>query len=298
MPTQASLSKAYTGALWRPGLPPEIYEERPVRAAPRDVRMDVTAFLGLTERGPLATPVPVTSYEEYLKLFGAPGDGRLLGDSVRAFFTNGGRKAVILRVVDAANAATARWTVPALTSGGAPLSLSARNPGVWGNRLAMRGLFRRRRLTLVRPAAATPALAAFEAIATTASDLVPGSLVRFLAVPGSAPPSELRFVTEVLPDALGKRIRFSSALPASIALGEPPPANPPTASLSLTRSPSISTSRSMPERCMAPANAGGRWGSIRGIRASSSGCSAPARGASVSPSRKAMIRHVPIMPTS
>ena len=83
MRNSSPTAETHYGALWRPGLPPGVYEERPAVARARDVRMDVTAFLGLAERGPLATPVAISSYAEYLKFFGAPGQGRLLGDSVR-----------------------------------------------------------------------------------------------------------------------------------------------------------------------------------------------------------------------
>lgn len=215
MDARSPAEETFTGAPWRPGLPPGVYEERPARRAPATVRMDVAAFLGLAERGPLATPVPVASHGEFMRVFGASGRDRLLGPSLRLFFDNGGRRAVILRVADAAAATTARFSLGALRAGGAPLVLSARNPGRWGNRIALSGRFRRRFLSLSRPAGAHPPLLPFEAIAAAGAALVAGSLLR-LRTQGAHPPPIL-FVTDLV-ERGGERIVRLSAPPPAAAL--------------------------------------------------------------------------------
>ena len=87
----------HTGALFRPGLPPGVYEDRPTYVAPRDVRMDVAAFVGLAERGPVNLPVVIESYPEFEYHFGRAGAGRLMPQSVWLFFENGGRRCVVVR---------------------------------------------------------------------------------------------------------------------------------------------------------------------------------------------------------
>ena len=91
---------SYVGSPWRSGLPPGVYEDRPVQSVVRDVHMDVAAFVGLTERGPVATPVVVESWEAFRYHFGRAGGGRLLPDSVRLFFANGGRRCVVVRALN------------------------------------------------------------------------------------------------------------------------------------------------------------------------------------------------------
>ncbi len=126
---------AWTGSLWRPGLPPGVYERRPAASAQGAVRLDTAVFVGLCERGPLGAPVVLESWEAFRQVFGRPGLGRLLPDSVRLFFENGGRRCAVLRCLHA-DAKAARWELPLpLSSGGVPVSVYARTPGAWGNGL-------------------------------------------------------------------------------------------------------------------------------------------------------------------
>ncbi len=132
---------------YRRGVPPGVYEDR--RAAPglAEVHMDIAAFIGLAERGPVDRAVVLGSFEEYLAWFGAAGGGRLLGQAVHGFFANGGRACVVVRAVDNANSKRARWQVPCLVRDvvGHPAPvLAARDPGAWGDRLAVRLTFTQR----------------------------------------------------------------------------------------------------------------------------------------------------------
>ena len=71
-------------------------------------RMDIAAFAGFAERGPLHTPVPVEDVSAFRDLFGKDpllareaGGAVLrgfLGSAVEGFFANGGRRAWIVRV--------------------------------------------------------------------------------------------------------------------------------------------------------------------------------------------------------
>ena len=69
------------------------------------VATSTAAFLGETERGP-TSPRLVTSYGEYLRLFGDIfDDGKYMPFGVKAFFDNGGRRVYIARIVGAGAAA-------------------------------------------------------------------------------------------------------------------------------------------------------------------------------------------------
>ncbi|MEZ4336184.1 MAG: phage tail sheath subtilisin-like domain-containing protein [Sandaracinaceae bacterium] len=123
---------------WGPGQPPGVYRDAARARGVDDVRLDVAAFVGLTERGPVHRAVPCESWAELREHFGEPGGGRLLPEAAWAFFRNGGRRCVVVRCVSE-QAKTAVWQLPGIVSvGGAPLYLVARDPGAWANRVELR----------------------------------------------------------------------------------------------------------------------------------------------------------------
>ncbi|MBD3220853.1 T9SS type A sorting domain-containing protein [bacterium] len=67
------------------------------------VSTDVAGFVGMAAQGPVGQPVPVTSYEEFVSIFGLTGslEHPYLGPAVAAFFLGGGQS---LRVVRAPGA--------------------------------------------------------------------------------------------------------------------------------------------------------------------------------------------------
>jgi hypothetical protein len=171
--------------------------------------MDVAAFIGLSERGPVSTPVAIDSWHDYLSVFGEPGGGRLLADTVHLFFANGGRRCVVVRALSYAQpslpdgAATARWTFEGLTQrDGASVEISARNPGYWGNRLEVEADFRCHPLLLQLPDAAE--LATMEtslrdrvALSLPHPQLLPGALVRVLATEAGVLVEDYLFISEL-----------------------------------------------------------------------------------------------------
>ena len=60
------------------------------------VETGVTAFLGVTDKGPGNEPTRVGSYEQYAKVFGE-AEGYMT-QAVRGFFDNGGRTAYVVNV--------------------------------------------------------------------------------------------------------------------------------------------------------------------------------------------------------
>jgi phage tail sheath protein FI len=100
----------------------------------------VAAFVGVTERGPLNTPVRVSDPDAFGSRFGAVIANGYLGYAVQGFFGNGGREALICRV---AGSAAATASVALDDREGAPthtLRLEAGyrgsgDPGTWAERV-------------------------------------------------------------------------------------------------------------------------------------------------------------------
>jgi uncharacterized protein len=83
-----------------------------------------TAFVGRTLRGPVNRPVFIKSFLEFQHVFGGLWQPSLLGYAVEQYFDNGGREALIVRVVNGARAATLT-----LKAGDEALQLQALRPG-------------------------------------------------------------------------------------------------------------------------------------------------------------------------
>lgn len=99
--------------------------EAPASDQPIDAAADpIAAFIGRCLAGPLNTPVAITSFAQFERLFGGRWTGSSLGDQLALFFQHGGRKALVVRVAN--HATGARLALP--TADGA-LTLVAVNPG-------------------------------------------------------------------------------------------------------------------------------------------------------------------------
>ncbi len=206
----------HTGARWREGLPPGVYEDVSRPLVPRDVRMDVAGFVGLTERGPVATPVAVESWDEFGRFFGEAGGGRLLPQSVFLFFANGGRRCVVVRALNYDSARTAAWLLPGLKTGSnGDITVYARSPGAWGNRLRMTTRFELRPAGLAMPAGDDPSSP--ETLIGRFGGLDVGALIRFVLVTYGELTDEFRYVTDVCPLDRGKAVvTFDQDLTGSI----------------------------------------------------------------------------------
>ncbi len=71
----------------------------------------IAAFIGRTLKGPVNEPVPVRSFADFTRVFGGLWQPSTLSYAVEQFFENGGRCAVIVRVVNGARPPT--LTLPA-----------------------------------------------------------------------------------------------------------------------------------------------------------------------------------------
>jgi phage tail sheath protein FI len=102
------------------------------------VATSITAFIGRALRGPTdedpESPVVITSFGDFERIFGGLWLGSTLGYAVHDFFLNGGSKAVIVRLHN--KGTKAEIALP--TGSPAPddfLKLASANVGSWGNRL-------------------------------------------------------------------------------------------------------------------------------------------------------------------
>jgi hypothetical protein len=102
----------------------QVEEERGPDQAIERLSSARTAFVGRTLRGPVNCPVFIASFAQFQHVFGGLWQPSPLGYAVEQFFDNGGREALIVRVVNGASAATL-----GLKAGTATLLLRAVRPG-------------------------------------------------------------------------------------------------------------------------------------------------------------------------
>ncbi|MBA6441697.1 MULTISPECIES: phage tail sheath C-terminal domain-containing protein [Streptomyces] len=103
------------------------------------VTTSVTAFVGHTRRGPLNTPVRITSFADFERRFGGLTSQSAVGYAVHQFFGNGGTVAVVVRVTKAGTGKAACVTLES-TEGHSTcpvLEVHAKEPGHWGSGLRL-----------------------------------------------------------------------------------------------------------------------------------------------------------------
>jgi phage tail sheath protein FI len=94
-----------------------------------------TAFVGLAEQGPDDVAVRITSWAQFLRVFGTFIDDGYLSHSVFQYFNNGGSQCYVLRVTRS-DAVAASVTLENRAQPGVDgFVFTARSKGAWGNRL-------------------------------------------------------------------------------------------------------------------------------------------------------------------
>ncbi|NEW77639.1 MULTISPECIES: phage tail sheath family protein [Streptomyces] len=103
------------------------------------VTTSVTAFVGHTRRGPLNTPVRITSFADFERRFGGLTSQSAVGYAVHQFFGNGGTVAVVVRVTKAGTGKAACVTLESTEGHSAcpVLEVHAKEPGHWGSGLRL-----------------------------------------------------------------------------------------------------------------------------------------------------------------
>lgn len=166
-------------------------------AGEEPLRLDVAAFIGFAERGPLHTPVALEDLGQYRALFG--GDLQLARDggrpvyahlpqAVQAFFDNGGRRCYAVRVAGD-GARPNRFRLPGLVSWSRAQGLRsviapAAWVGRWSDGLTVATQLRRRPLPFQGPLALTADAVAFTVELPTDVSLIAGDVVAARLVAG------------------------------------------------------------------------------------------------------------------
>jgi hypothetical protein len=118
-------------------LRPGVYVEESLNLVPpaqSTTSQSIAAFIGSTDRGPVV-PTLVTSWSQYVSLYGGWTSNKAMHIAALLFFSNGGSQAYIKRVVDvAADTATRTFDDRAGTPD-ETLTLNAKNVGAWGNNI-------------------------------------------------------------------------------------------------------------------------------------------------------------------
>lgn len=102
----------------------QVQEEAGSGQAIAEASTAVTAFVGRCLRGPVNRPVTLSGFNEFQRVFGGLWQPSTLSYAVEQYFENGGRTAVVVRVVNGARCCTIR-----LPAGGGALVLEALAPG-------------------------------------------------------------------------------------------------------------------------------------------------------------------------
>ncbi len=113
---------------------PGVYvrEESSGARAVSGVATSITAFVGMTQRGPLNQPLRIFNFADYGRSFGLGPEGGEMARQVQLYFDNGGGEAWITRIADGAEAANITLNTEA---GAATLVLTAKEAGINGNML-------------------------------------------------------------------------------------------------------------------------------------------------------------------
>ena len=126
------------------GVPGVYHTVQQHEAGPERIRLDATGFVGIAPRGPVNRPVRLTSWSDYVRVFGGvPRMDRaaptpLLGPAVRAYFAQGGAVAWVLRVAPPTHPGSGAATLVSQPRRGLPaLTLTAADEGRWGNQLSV-----------------------------------------------------------------------------------------------------------------------------------------------------------------
>jgi Bacteriophage tail sheath protein len=103
------------------------------------VATSITAFVGYARRGPVNEPTMVQGFADFTRVFGGLWPRSTMSYAVQQYFLNGGRDALIVRVVNLAGAGQARrGRVEVGGAGTRMLTLEAANHGEWSDDLRVR----------------------------------------------------------------------------------------------------------------------------------------------------------------
>ncbi len=104
------------------------------------VGTSTAAFIGITAKGVPNKATFITNWSEFVRKFGYLIPGSYLPYAVQQFFSNGGKRCYVVRVLSDAASRPATVDIPSRQTGGAPrpaLRVTALGNGGWGNSLSV-----------------------------------------------------------------------------------------------------------------------------------------------------------------
>ena len=198
-------------ALATPGVRFELVD--PAQPVLGPVRTDIAGFAGYAERGPLHTPLRLTSLRQFQTEFGDPLPFGYLGEAVRAFFANGGAACHVVRAAHGPDCLAASAPLPT-GQAGTGWWICAASGGTWGNDLAVSVRTTSLGATRTRPERDPQPLRTRTSVAGLAG-FETGTLVRVRQEGNEA------FAVVGRVDALSTRIEWAEPLPAPLAVERP-----------------------------------------------------------------------------
>jgi phage tail sheath protein FI len=85
----------------------------------RGATKNIGGFVGRALRGPVAVPIRITSFAQYVRIFGAYDPSSYLTESVEAFFGNGGTVCYVCRVLGSSTGTNVKAALTMASAGGA-----------------------------------------------------------------------------------------------------------------------------------------------------------------------------------
>src|SRR3712207_1337684 len=119
-------------------LHPGIYKEEILGQPPMEpLSTSIAGFVGVAPKGEIGVPTLITNFEKFKKEFGGYDQNSILAYVVKGFFENGGSRCYVVRTVhyehDHKTSAPASKDVTIEV--GKVFAVSAKNDGVWGNKI-------------------------------------------------------------------------------------------------------------------------------------------------------------------
>ncbi|MCL1864392.1 MAG: phage tail sheath subtilisin-like domain-containing protein [Spirochaetes bacterium] len=104
----------------------------------------LAGLIGIAEKGPLDTPVRVSSFQQYQKIFGGFTEYGYLPYAVYGFFNAGGTECVVVRVAHTSDDENDQYAISEAyynvlnTDGEEAFRITAKSPGSWGNKILVK----------------------------------------------------------------------------------------------------------------------------------------------------------------
>ncbi|SRR5581483_4377849 len=92
-----------------------------------------TAFVDFFKKGPIDTPVRITSFGDFERVFGGLDLRSAASYAIQQYYLNGGSVAYVVRVAARDNAGVSTASTATMTPTGGSLAVDASSPGAWAN---------------------------------------------------------------------------------------------------------------------------------------------------------------------